>query len=241
MSSPDYLFNEARTALDVAVIAQLQDLRSRGQLQQQLANSGSELLNTINSARNANAEKLIGDLGRSIDNQKNTYYYYQRNKDLLNLGDIPLKRMELDAAAAKHDKELAQRQYEINKWTSGNRADTLFVYQIIFLTVLLLAIFTGLWRTGVVSTGFLSMTIVLAIVINILVIVRRAQYTAFTRDQRYWNKRTFPKFSASQAPIPNCPSLGTVTDLAGNIMSSAEELGDTALDYANRFYGNVQA
>ena len=127
MSSPDYLFNEAKTALDVAVIAQLQDLRARGQLQGQLANSGSELLNTIFTTKDSNAKKVMGDLGRSIDNQKVTYYYYQRNKDLLNLGDIPLKRLETDANAAKHDKELAQRQYEINQWTSGNRADTLFV------------------------------------------------------------------------------------------------------------------
>lgn len=237
MSSTDYLFNEARTAFDVAVIADLQDLRARRQLDQQLANSGSQLLDSIITAKNTNAEKLIGDLNQSINNQKNTYYYYQRNKDLLNLGDIPLKRLETDAAAAKHDKELAERQYEINQWTSGNRADTLFVYQIIFLTVLVLAILTGLWRTGIVSTGFLSMMTTLAIIINVLVIVRRAQYTIFTRDQRYWNKRNFQKFTASQVPIPACPTMDSVTGVASNVTNTAQQLGQSALDAANRAFG----
>lgn len=237
MSSPDYLFNEAKTAFDVAVIAQLQDQRARGQLGQYMANSGSQLLDTIITSKNANAEKLIGDLNQSIDNQKNTYYYYQRNKDLLNLGDIPLKRLEIDAAAAKHDKELAQRQYEINQWTSGNRADTLFVYQIIFLTVLVLAILTGLWRTGIVSTGFLSMMITLAIIINILVIVRRAQYTIFTRDQRYWNKRNFQKFTASQVPIPACPTMESISGLASNVTNTAEQVGQSALEGATNLFG----
>lgn len=239
MSSPDYLFNEAKTALDVAVIAQLQDLRARGQLQGQLANSGSELLNTIFTAKDSNAKKVMGDLGRSIDNQKVTYYYYQRNKDLLNLGDIPLKRLETDANAAKHDKELAQRQYEINQWTSGNRADTLFVYQIIFLTVLVLAILTGMWRSGIVSTGFLSLMTTLAIIINVLVIIRRAQYTIFTRDQRYWNKRNFQKFSASQVPIPNCPTMSDIQGLGTNAMNQAQEFGQAALDRATRLFGNA--
>ena len=236
MSSPDYLFNEAKTAFDVAVIAQLQDQRARGQLGQYMANSGSQLLDTIITSKNANAEKLIGDLNQSIDNQKNTYYYYQRNKDLLNLGDIPLKRLEIDAAAAKHDKELAQRQDEINQWTSGNRADTLFVYQIIFLTVLVLAILTGLWRTGIVSTGFLSMMTTLAIIINVLVIVRRAQYTIFTRDQRYWNKRNFQKFSASQVPIPACPTMESISGLATNVTNTAEQVGQSVFEGANNLF-----
>lgn len=231
------MFDQVKAALDVAVIADLQDMRARGVLPQELAKSGSEQLRVIFDRKNADAEKLIGDLGRSIDNQKNTYYYYQRSKDLLNLGDVPLKRLETDAAAAKHDKELAQRQYEINQWTSGNRADTLFVYQIIFLTVLVLAILTGLWRTGIVSTGFLSLMTTLAIIINILVIIRRAQYTIFTRDQRYWNKRNFQKFSASQVPIPTCPTMDSVAGLTSDVTNTAQQVGQSALNAANRAFG----
>ena len=238
MSSTNGLYDRLNTALDVTMAAEFQGMRSRGELTAKLANSGSEILNNIYTKKDTDAEKLMSDLGRSIDNQKLTYYYYQRNKDLLNLGDIPLKRLEMDADAAKHDKELAQRQYEINQWTSGNRAETLFVYQIIFLTVLLLAILTGLWRSGIVSTGFLSMATTLAIIINVLVIVRRAQYTIFTRDQRYWNKRNFQKFSASQVPIPNCQTMLDIPGMGTNAMNQAAQYGQAAMDRINTAIGN---
>lgn len=225
MSSTDYLFNQARTALDVAVITQLQDLKQKGELQSRMANSGSELLQAIYSSKDANAEKLMDDLDKSVDNQLNTYNYYQRNKDLLNVTDIPLKRLTADAEAAKNDKQSAERQYEINQWTSGNRAETLFVYQIIFISILLLAIFTGLWRAGVVSTGFLTFMTFIMLVVIVFTIVRRAQYTTFLRDQRYWNKRNFPKFTASQFPVPDCAALAnaakSVVEIEG-LMNAAD-------------------
>lgn len=226
MGDLNTLYGNARQALDVAVASQIEKIRQEGTLNQYLANNNANLLADITATKDANAAKVFGDLGRSIDTQRNTYYYYQRNKDLLNVTDLPLKHMERDADNIKFDSANAQRQYEINQWASGNRADTLFVYQIIFISILVLAIFTGLWRSGVVSTGFLSLLTFMLIAIIVLVIVYRAQYTISRRNQRYWNKKTFPKFRGPVLTPPDCASIvNTVTGLPDAANAAAADLG----------------
>ncbi len=214
MADLNTLYGNAKQALDVAVASQIEKMKQQGKLNDYLANNSAALVTDITNTKDANAAKVFGDLGRSIDTQRNTYYYYQRNKDLLNVTDMPLKHMERDADNIKFDSQNAQRQYEINQWASGNRADTLFVYQIIFISILVLAIFTGLWRSGIVGTGFLSLLTFMLIVIIVLVIVYRAQYTIFRRNQRYWNKTTFPKFKGPVFTPPDCPTISnTITGL----------------------------
>jgi hypothetical protein len=210
MADLSILYDNAQQALDVAVASQIEKMKQQGKLNEYLANNSSALINDITNTKDANAAKVFGDLGRSIDTQRNTYYYYQRNKDLLNVTDMPLKHMERDADNIKFDSENAQRQYEINQWASGNRADTLFVYQIIFISILILAIFTGLWRSGFVSTGFLSLLTFMLVAVIVLVIVYRAQYTIFRRNQRYWNKATFPKFKGPVFTPPDCAAISNV-------------------------------
>jgi hypothetical protein len=207
MADLNALYGNAKQALDVAVASQIEKMKQQGKLNEYLANNSASLVTDITNTKNANAAKVFGDFGRSIDTQRNTYYYYQRNKDLLNVTDMPLKHMKRDADNIKFDNENAQRQYEINQWASGNRADTLFVYQIIFISILVLAIFTGLWRSGFVGTGFLSLLTFMLMAIIVLVIVYRAQYTLFRRNQRYWNKTTFPKFKGAVFTPPDCAAI----------------------------------
>lgn len=186
-------YEQAKTALDVAIANEIASLKANNNLTTYLNNNTSAILNDLYTTKDNNMRKVNGDLGRAVDTQKNTIYYYQRNKDLLSLGDIPLRRLTQDAEAATHDHHNAQRQYEINQWTSGNRMDTLFGFQIIFVAVTLLAIFTGLWRTGFISTGFLSFLTFSLIVVVVLTFVIRIQYTEYRRNKRFWNKRDFAK------------------------------------------------
>jgi hypothetical protein len=229
MASTDSYFNNARQAIDIAVAQNIDNMRRDGTLNNYVARSRDQLVKQINEAQMANGAKVMQDLGRSIDVQRANYYYFKRNSDLLNVADVPLKTMERDAAALRHDNQNAQRQYEINQWTSGNRQDTLFVYQIIFISVLVLAIFTGLWRAGIVGTGFLSLLTFMLLIVIVLVIINRAQYTAFTRDQRYWNKRHFPKFTGPVIPIPDCPTVtDTITGLQSTVTQTAQSIGSQA-------------
>ena len=227
--STDSYFNNAREAIDIAVAQNIANMRSSGTLANYVASSRDQLINSINSAQQNNGSKVLDDYRKAADVQRANYYYFKRNSDLLRVGDLPLKAMQRDAEALQHDNQNAQRQYEINQWTSGNRLDTLFVYQIIFVSILTLAIFTGMWRAGFVSTGFLSLLITLSLIVIILVIVNRAQYTAFTRDQRYWNKRGFTKFTGPVITPPDCPTVtDAITGLPGRATAAAQEISDQA-------------
>lgn len=234
--STDSYFNNAREAIDVAVARNIEDMRRNGTLANYVATSRDQLINNINSAQQNNGNKVITDYKRAADVQKANFNYFKRNSDLLRVGDLPLKSMERDAQSLRTDNQNAQRQYEINQWTSGNRLDTLFVYQIIFVSVLILAIFTGMWRAGFVSTGFLSLLMSLSLIVIILVIVNRAQYTAFSRDQRYWNKRSFTKIAGPSITPPDCPVIADViTGLPGRATDAAQQAvtqGRTALGSA---------
>ncbi len=219
--------NDIFSTLDLGVAGNLNHLKKTGKLDAYVQQNSDKIISDLNSNKIANGDKLMGDLTRAMDTQKNVYYYYQRNRDMLRLGQDPIERMKRDADGLVHDRDIAQRQYEINQWTSGNRSDTLFVYQLIFICVLTLALFTSMWRMGVVSTGFLGLLIFALIIIIVLTIVNRAQYTAYTRDQRYWNKRQFPKFTAS-IPTPDCPTLynkiNEIKGLAADSLNYVENL-----------------
>jgi hypothetical protein len=229
--STDSYFNNAREAIDIAVARNIEDMRRNGTLANYVATSRDQLINSINSAQQNNGSKVIADYQRATDVQKANYNYFKRNSDLLRVGDLPLKAMQRDAEALRHDNQNAQRQYEINQWTSGNRLDTLFVYQIIFVSILVLAIFTGMWRAGFVGTGFLSLLMLLSLVIIVLVIFYRAQYTAFTRDQRYWNKRGFQKFAGPTITPPDCPVIAdTIAGLPGSASALAQNISDQTLN-----------
>jgi len=227
--------NQAKQSIDVAMALNLDDLRRSGKLNSYLNENKERVLQDIYAGKDNNMSKIMGDLGRAIDSQKNTYYYWQRNQDLLKLGKDPVERMAADAKAIMHDKDLALRQYEINQWTSGNRADTLFVYQLIFIAVLVMALFTALWRAGMIGTGFVGFLAIILIVIIVFTIVNRAQYTAFLRNKRYWNKREFPRFAAPSIPTPECPSA---TELLSGI---SDKVTTTAANAPNALIGGLQS
>jgi len=222
------------TNLDLALAQDMNAKKSSGQLDAYVKQNSDKIIDSLERNKINNGDKIMGDLTRAMDTQKNVYYYYQRNRDMLRLGQDPVNRLKRDADGLVHDRDVAQRQYEINQWTSGNRADTLFVYQLIFICVLTLALFTSMWRMGVVSTGFLGLLIFALIIIIILTIVNRAQYTAYTRDQRFWNKRQFPKFTAS-IPTPDCPTfydkVKEIKGLANDAINYVENSPQNAANY----------
>ena len=221
--------------LDLAIAQDLNAKKAAGTLDDYIKQNSDAIVNSINNNKDTNTDKIMGDLTRAMDTQKNVYYYYQRNRDMLRMGQDPVNRLKRDADGLVHDRDVAQRQYEINQWTSGNRADTLFVYQLIFICVLTLALFTSMWRMGIVSTGFLGLLIFALIIIIILTIVNRAQYTTFSRDQRYWNKRQFPKFTAS-LPTADCPSIyNKWTELQGLISQTATDLENLPANLTGQF------
>lgn len=132
------------------------------------------------------------------------------------------------AAAGEPAQGLARRQVEINEWTSSNYMDTLFVFQIIFIGLCSAAILTSFYRTvGLIGGGLYALLIAIILLIIIFVIVRRAQYTRYTRDQRYWNRRRFDRSPTNIVNLPSCSGVANMFDAS---VSSASATFNAAQD-----------
>jgi hypothetical protein len=191
--------------------------------------------NILNSTVNKHTDlfdKSYNDLQRAADVQKNIYYYYQRNLDVNNMQDSIFKNVVANSTNSDIQSTNSKRQFEINEWTTNNRRDTLFVFQIILIGILLNSVFLALYRYNITGGGFYTFITFLTLIIIVFIIVNRANYTDQLRDKRYWNRRTFMK-----APPPNiadCPALvNSISNIDDNISNAADSLFGAVNNAAN--------
>lgn len=85
----------------------------------------------------------------------------------------------------------ASRFREIKEWYYNNKLDTLFVFQLIFISILFLAVLAYLSKLNIIGIGVVGAMVGVLVVVNVLVIANRAIYTEKVRDKRYWSKRAF--------------------------------------------------
>lgn len=236
MSSPALTdaINNLQTAQSVELQQFVTDLRSNpDNLSGYIQKNRNALVNDALEQRTDTFNKVYGDAVRASNTQNNIFYYYTRNKDLDTMQKELYNRTKYDADSIIHDKDLAQRQYEINEWSYGNKLDTLFVFQLILLSLVLLAPLLYLSRQGFVPTPILTgVTVVLGIIIALTVAVR-AQYTNFSRDQRYWNRRQFDKQGGPPIPVPSCDAISQAYSSTVGGITAAESSIKSGLAAAN--------
>ncbi len=131
----------------------------------------------------------------NLDNIGNNYqvaqYYNLQTGRLENvLKDLADKGNE-NVKIANQNIALNTRNAEIKEWYFNNKLDTLFVFQLIFISLCTLAVIAYLLKLGVFGSGFFGMLVGVLILVIILVIANRAIYTEKVRDKRYWTKRGF--------------------------------------------------
>jgi hypothetical protein len=181
----------------------------RGMTDQQKENyfetQKQELLGDILRDREGTFQKTFVDATRNNSIQHSFMFYQQRNRDLKNMGDLLKNQNESAIGTTKFNNELATRQYEINEWSYNNKRDTLFVFQILFVTLLLAAALAYLNKLGIISSSLLGMFVGVILFIDIAILIYRYTYTKNTRNQRYWNKRQFTKKSIPQGSGSICP------------------------------------
>lgn len=166
-----------------------------------------ELLNNILDERQGTFSKIHTDAQRNNAIQSSLLFYQQRNKDLEQLGNAFDVQNKNAISNTKYNNQLATRQYEINEWSYNNKMDTLFVFQLLFMSLVASGVLVYLSSIGLFGPAFLGLLCGLLLVGVILVLVVRAIYTARTRDQRYWNRRQFAKRPVPQGAGPgSCPS-----------------------------------
>jgi len=100
-----------------------------------------------------------------------------------------------------YNTDLASRQAEINEWSYNNKMDTLFVFQLIFISLMTVALLTVLSSQGYVGRGFVTYVMGVLAFIVVIVIINRYVYTRTTRDKRHWNRKRFGQDAGMGSPL----------------------------------------
>lgn len=166
------------------------------------------LIDSLTNDRQSTFQKTYTDAVRNNSIQNSLLYYHVRNRDIDDIGEQLTKSNQATIGVATGNKDLATRQREINEWTYGNKLDTLFVFQILFITVLLSSGFVYLQKIGLFSTSLLGLLTGILLFVDIVIIINRVNYTNRVRDQRYWNRRQFGHFNVDTGSGPSdCPPV----------------------------------
>lgn len=97
--------------------------------------------------------------------------------------------------------DLANRQVQVNEWAYNNKMDTLFVFQLLFITLIFVAILMLLKSQGVVGGAFVWYSMAVLAVLNVMIIINRSVYTNTRRDGRMWSKKHFNGDGTQASPL----------------------------------------
>jgi hypothetical protein len=218
-------------------LAQIQASGGSNALAQFTQDTRSSLMNTVMHEHSDTAAENIGDLSRSQDSLNNVMYYYARNNDVNNIQSAILDRAKSEAHGAVRDSQLSKRQFEINEWTASNKAETLFMMQLLLIAVTFTIFMLFLNRMGIIPTSVFSLIVSLVFIAFIFTFVIRYQYTNYLRDGRYWNRKNYGSMAAINAPAA-CPSPDSTNSFSG-LLSDFGNNSDALFSSWLQFTSNV--
>jgi hypothetical protein len=105
------------------------------------------------------------------------------------------------ASPVQYNIDLANRQIEVNEWAYNNKTDTLFFFQLLFISLMVVTILMCVRALGHLSGEFVWYSIGVLTIINVVIIINRAVYTNTRRDTRAWNKKKFGGDNTTDSPI----------------------------------------
>ena len=223
MSNLDEIINYTKLFQDVELSTALQQLRNNpGQLQQFLQSQQNNLYKDVTRQKEATFDKVYGDLQRASVSQESALMFNKSNTELSNVQQKMFESKKQNADAILYDKNIANRKYEMNEWTIGNKRDTLFVYSMLFIVLTSIGLLILLWRQGIIGITLCVGLIAPLLLIFVFTVVERSQYTDVLRNKRYWNRRKF-KGEYGKILIPNiCP--GAMSAIEKDINSAENTL-----------------
>ena len=225
MANLDQIIDFTKNYQDVELASAIGELKKNpGQLQRFLQSQQDHVYRDIVKQKDSTFQKVYGDLDRATKVQEAVLMYQKRTEDLSKIQKQVYDNQQTSANAVTQDKDLAGRKQEMNEWTVNNKNDTLFVMSSLFIMTSGLLLLTGLWRMGIISSYvwvFLGLPL---IIIFIMIVVNRSQYTDNLRNKRYWNKQIF-EGKYGKIPVPLCPNLvSDIQNLGTNIQSGARNV-----------------
>jgi hypothetical protein len=154
-----------------------------------ISENNSTVVNAV-SANKLNNYTASNQAVLSADNSiTSAAYYLLRTQNLTSLANDMYNITDKQATEITVNKNLANRQYEINEWSNSNKLDTLYFLQILFITLTFTATLLFLQKNGAIPTYLFSLLSFLAVIFALLVLILRWRFTAVKRDGQYWNKQ----------------------------------------------------
>lgn len=207
MADLDAIIKTTSLYQDVDLATALGSFRNNpAQLQSFLQQQQASVYDNVVKQKSDTFNKVYGDLNNASKSQESVLMYNQRNKELTSIHDKVYDNQKNLATAITDDRNLATRKNEMNEWSVGNKNDTLFVYSSLFIALSGLLLCVVLWKLGIMSGSFCGSLSALLIIIFVLILMNRYQYTDITRNKRYWNRKNFGG-KYGKIPVPSCPSM----------------------------------
>jgi hypothetical protein len=205
MANLDQVIDYTKLFQDVELATAVGQLKQNpAELQQFLQSQQDKVYTDVVKQKDSTFQKVYGDLSRATEAQEAILMLDKRNKELAQLQQQIYDNQKNSASAVTNDKSLSGRKYEMNQWSAGNKNDTLFVFSMLFIMLSGLILLTALWRIGTISSALCAGLAIPLIIIFVLTVINRSQYTNIFRDKRYWNRNTFND-KYGKIPVPLCP------------------------------------
>lgn len=189
-----------------------------------LQDQQNKIYSEIVKQKDNSFDKVYGDLDRASKVQESILMNQKRTKELANIHKQLAENQKDSASAILHDKQIANRKYEMNEWSVNNKNDTLFVFSSGFIMLSGLLLITALYRIGMISSYLWVALGGPLIIIFILIVLRRAFYTDRLRNKRYWNKQIFPG-KTGKISLPSCEDMGSGIQQGMQNVSSITQQG----------------
>jgi hypothetical protein len=249
MSNLDQIIDYTQLFQDVELATAIGQLKQNpAQLQQFLQDQQSKIYNDVVKQKDSTFQKVYGDLNRATQVQESVLLLNKRNKELANVHQNIYVNQKKSADTVTEDKNLAERKYEMNQWSIGNKNDTLFVFSALFIALSALILITVLWRMGMISSSLWVGLGVPVIIVFVLIVVNRSEYTNVFRNKRYWNRRDFGRYG--KIPVPVCPGAfsgiesgisSAESDIQSGVQSGISEAGQAVASGAQAVASGAQS
>jgi hypothetical protein len=225
MSNLDQVIDYTQLFQDVELATAVGQLKQNpAQLQQFLQGQQGKVYEDVVKQKDSTFQKVYGDLNRASKAQEAILMLDKRNQELSEIQQQIYNNQSGQASAVTEDKNLAGRKYEMNQWSVGNKNDTLFVFSALFILLSALILLTVLWRMGMIGAGLCGGLAAPLIIIFVLIVIYRANFTNVWRDNRYWNRRTF-EGKYGKIPVPLCPGALSGIESGFNSLESDVQSG----------------
>jgi hypothetical protein len=228
MSNLEQVIDYTQLFQDVELATAVGQLKQNpAELQQFLQGQQGKIYSDVVKQKDSTFQKVYGDLNRASKAQDAVLMLDKRNQELSNIQQQIYQNQEKSATALTEDKNLSGRKYEMNQWSVGNKKDTLFVFSALFILLSVLIFLTVLWRMNIISGGLYGGLITPLIIIFIMIVIYRANFTNVWRDKRYWNRKTF-EGKYGKIPMPLCPGFEKgFSSLESDVNSSMNNANQT--------------